>query len=56
MQGLLAQNTYYLNHVGYKVLLSAKDVGKCVLYYLNHVGYKEKCSTNIGTNTSRRII
>ena len=32
---------YYLNHVGYKVLILSAIVMGSFEYYLNHVGYKE---------------
>ena len=40
--------TYYLNYVGYKVLLAIKGWKSGLQeYYLNYVGYKEVSDTDI---------
>ena len=38
---LAAEETYYLNHVGYKVIQGQFSTLFLGVYYLNHVGYKE---------------
>ena len=44
--------TYYLNHVGYKGILSLRRGWDFSAYYLNHVGYKEMNEKRI---VARRI-